>query len=146
MTREEQDEKEFGEWYRDAILEKDRYLARRQAWLASRRLLREKGGEYGWEDKEILDEDVNRILDGMRPLIDVLKENLMLKAHIKKLGYELNSSNSIRQAEKEILIKEIEKNKGLEEGIKRWINSDWEGDDDVTYFKKLIEKEKPCQP
>ena len=36
--------------------------------------------------------------------------------------------------------------KELEEGIKRWINSDWEGDDDVTYFKKLIEKEKPCQP
>ena len=56
----------------------------------------------------------------------------------QNLDREITYKNALEQAEARI--------KELEEGIERWINSDWEGDDDVTYFKKLIEKEKPCQP
>ena len=52
-----------------------------------------------------------------------------LRTRIKSLEEELNSSNSIREAEKLILIQEIERNKSLEEGIENWLEEnngeDW---------------------
>lgn len=72
-------------------------------------------------------------------------ENLL--SHIKELERQLNSSESIRHAEKEILIKEIEKNKELAEGIKI---IELVGHDNDCLFcarkdfqaRKLIEKKK----